>query len=76
MRHFTIAAGLALATMFAIAPAMAESGGVKEQNGQCRLFNGNSNNLAYSYWGACPNAEPTKKGATHTVHVASKHKKG
>jgi hypothetical protein len=75
MRHFTIAAGLALATMFAITPAMAEMGGPKTNaDGQCRLFNGNSNNLAYSYWGACPNAEP-KKGATKTVHVAAKHKR-
>ena len=78
MRHFTLAAaGLALATMFAMTPAMAEMGGPVVQNGQCRQFNGNSNNLDFYYWGACPSTEPRRGGVgVRTVRVTVHHKKG
>lgn len=86
MRHFTLAAGLAMAmaTAFAMTPAMAEMGGpVKDTNGMCRQFNGNSNNLFFYYWSSCPGTEPRKGGvgirtirATATAgHVTATHHK-
>ena len=71
MRHYVIAAGLAfaMATMFAMGPAKAEFGGpLINDQGLCRQFGANNQNLTYYYWGKCP-TQLMHKGHTHVVHV-------
>jgi hypothetical protein len=81
MRHLALAAAVLCAATFALAPARAQTAqthdrfGPKEQNGQCRLFNGNSNGLAYNYWGACPKKEAAATSSTHTAKTAAHTKK-
>jgi hypothetical protein len=69
MRHFTLATGLALAiaTIFSLAPARAEFGGaIFNDQGQCRQYGANNQNLTYYYWDKCPS---TKVGTHGHVHV-------
>jgi hypothetical protein len=58
MRRFPLATLLAVglaATFAAIAPAKADMAGpVKDQNGMCRQFNGNSQNGMYYHMEKCP----------------------
>jgi hypothetical protein len=74
MHHVTIATGLALAlaAMFATAPAKAEIGGpVMNDQGQCRSY-GASNNLTFSYWGECPGTL-MRHGHTHVIRSTLTH---
>ena len=71
MHRFTLAAGLALAiaTTFSLAPAKAEFGGqIKNDQGQCRQYGANNQNLTYYYWDKCPS---TQVGPHGHVHVNS-----
>jgi hypothetical protein len=75
MRHITFAAGLAfaVAATFATAPARAEFGGplINEQ-GQCRQYGPENQNLTYYYWDKCP-SQITHKGHTHAIRVTIPH---
>jgi hypothetical protein len=65
MRHFTLTTGLAIAfaAMFSMT-ASAEMGGPSQDGkGNCRMFNGNSQNSFYSYWDKCP--KPAAAVVTH-----------
>jgi hypothetical protein len=83
MRHFTLA-GLALAAAVTLslgaaqaAPAGGGSGGLaSDGHGMCRQFNGNSNNLIFSYWDKCPGHEQRKGGTgVRTIRVTRAHAK-
>jgi hypothetical protein len=73
MRHFTLATGLAfaLAAMFAMAPAHAEFGGpIKNDQGQCRTFGANNQNLTYYHWDACPGTVQGPHGHVHVIRAS------
>jgi hypothetical protein len=71
MRYFSLAMGLALASMFAIVPAKAEFGGPNlNSQGQCRQYGPNNQNLTYYYWGSCPSTQVGTHGHVHVNTVS------
>jgi hypothetical protein len=73
MRHAAIATGIALlASMFALAPASAEFGGpVKNDQGQCRQYGANNQNLTYYHWEACPSTVQGPHGHVHVIRATA-----
>jgi hypothetical protein len=71
MRHLTLAAGLAfaIAATVSMGPAKAEFGGpLVNDQGQCRQYGANNQNLTYYHWDKCP-TEITRHGHTHAVRT-------
>jgi hypothetical protein len=62
MRQFTIAAAtVAIAALFAAAPASAEriQGGPLKQNGQCWVHHAAASEATWGVWAACPSPAST-----------------
>jgi hypothetical protein len=75
MRHLLIAAVALYAATLSLGSARAERfGPIVDEQGRCKVFNGNSNNLNFFYWvdPPCQSTEPRRGGVgTRTVRVTA-----
>jgi hypothetical protein len=71
MRQFTFAAAtVAIAALFAAAPALADhvQGGPIKKGGQCWTASKLADGGTWGSWGACPAAASSPTAATHRHH--------